>query len=171
MKNVQGVSFLLVVVLFLLPSVCLGEKSSLDIGSVDLSLGMPKDVALQKLRAHYSALPTISDNDYNVLAKEGFLGSVVFKEERVSYISVKRFDTVTDKGVYKLVDVLSRLLKEVGSSAAQIHARSEGSDKLKTTTIEIIHGNRRVVILQTEGIRAGVVPEISVFESIEATAQ
>ena len=163
-----------IVIFFLLPVYCFAFENSMVVDGIELRLGMPKDKVVDMFfKSNYHVSST--GETYVISQKKGdlydFLGSVSFKNDKLSFISTRWYYTHTDSGSFELAEKIFDLLKQETQNGETISpvvkVTSSMQPSVKIDSIDIIIDNKAISLSITKGGEE-YGHQIAVFKSIRS---
>jgi hypothetical protein len=180
--SLNNLKFLFVLLFSFLPTHGYSQQEGLSIGHssssyVYLSLGMPKDIVLEKLKGfHVSQVP--DSNSYGIAVKSKdsmgelyiYIGSISFADNKLDFISRSWFQSQNEAQTFELTDKLYHLLKEeMGRNTeivAKIKTKSTRDPDKELKSIDIFLKNRKISLLITDSTKKEWGRQISINEAI-----
>ena len=166
--------FLSTMILLFFPIYCFAYENTMVIGNIELRLGMPKDKVVDMFTKNNYHVSSTGETYFISQKKDDlydYLGTVEFKNNKLSFISTRWYYTHTDSGSFELAEKIFDLLKQETKNGKTIKpvvkVTSYIQPSLKVDSIDIIIDNRTINLSITKG-NEEYGHQIAVFKSIRS---
>jgi len=139
------------------------ERPSVNLGSVDLELGMPKKIVLEYLEKQFMEIKMISSNNKNemnnnflVIDKysKNEIGQIIFKNEKIVYISKNWGHFENNEKAFDFVNTLFSAFRntmEKDTINAVISTNVYSQPTYESKRIEFVFGSFKVLVIFVDG--------------------